>query len=105
MPHRRVLNVLVFLRNNVRQGVETLEDAREFAGPASGLAEDECLFLGAALSDRHQLESFYRVFVLGLCPGPGRNRRTGPKPSRGVTSAENRSRNPSRGDRPNARYP
>ena len=64
MVSEPVLNILAFMRSNIKAGVETLSQARRSVRPSAGLTEEECLFLKAALRDRKQLEMFYRRFVV-----------------------------------------
>ncbi len=59
MATRCVYNVLAFLRDNVRDGLESLEDARSFVKQLDGLTRDELLYLEISLLDSDHLECFY----------------------------------------------
>ena len=59
MATRGVRNVLSFLRDNVKNGLESIDDARSFVESIEGLTENEGLFLKLALHSRSELEAAY----------------------------------------------
>ena len=63
MVTKRAYNMLGFVESNIRQKVETLEDARRFVRRmGKDLSEPERLFLELALQSRNQLREFGSTF-------------------------------------------
>ncbi len=54
--------ILAFLRDNVSEGIEEIEDAREFVLGLEGLAHEERMFLELALVDQEVLEVICKAF-------------------------------------------
>lgn len=62
-------STLAFLRNNVRDGVESFDEARDCVRRIQDLTEEERLFLDVSLHDQGNLEMFYSRFC--ACSGRG----------------------------------
>ena len=63
MVTKRAYNMLGFVESNIRQKVETLEDARRFVRRmGKDLSESERLFLELALQSRNHLREFGSTF-------------------------------------------
>ncbi len=54
--------ILAFLRDNISEGIEEIENAREFVLGLEGVTDEERMFLELALVDREALEAFYEAF-------------------------------------------